>query len=251
MRSARRSAASGRTSTTGSRAALVALGLERAGVLERGDRAVLARTTAAWRQASSPVSSATARTSRSVTRDLDAAADQPRVERVVAGVEAQVAGPAAPAAPSADRCPARVAGSGAITARSSSSRSIGRQRSVLCIRGLARSSNQASSCSWKSSSLAKRRPGSKLRSMKSCRRSTHALGLRVARLAEVPADPQRAAERGELRGRAAAAGVQPGLAIPDQRLRQRAQRPQTARGSRTADPAICLEKTSAPAPARE
>ena len=69
--------------------ALVALGLERAGVLERGDRAVLGerRGVAAGQLAG-------------VQRDrgdlaigdpgLDAPPDQPRVERVVAGVEAQV-----------------------------------------------------------------------------------------------------------------------------------------------------------------
>jgi hypothetical protein len=77
-----------------------------------------------------------------------------------------------------------------------------------------------------------------------------ALGLRIARLAEVPADPQRAAEGGEVDGRTAARGVQPGLAIPHQRLRQRAQRPQAARipNSRSG---VFLEKISAPAPARE
>ena len=42
------------------------------------------------RQASSPLSSATARISRSLTRGFDALADQGGVERVVAGIEAQV-----------------------------------------------------------------------------------------------------------------------------------------------------------------
>jgi hypothetical protein len=56
----------------------------------------------------------------------------------------------------------------------------------------------------------------------------NALGLRVARLAKEPVDAQRAAERGELRRRPPAAGVKPGLLIPDQRLRQRSERPQAA-----------------------
>ena len=55
-----------------------------------------------------------------------------------------------------------------------------------------------------------------------------ALGLRIARPAEVPADPQLAAERGELLGRAAVVGVDAGLAIPDQRLRQPAELPEAA-----------------------
>jgi hypothetical protein len=47
-----------------------------------------------------------------------------------------------------------------------------------------------------------------------------ALGLRIRRLTEVPIDPELPAERRELVGRAALAGVQPGLAIPDQQLGQ-------------------------------
>ena len=121
-----------------------------------------------------------------------------------------------------------VAGSGAITARSSISRSIGRARSVLCIRAFARSSNQQSSCSWQSSSFAKQRPGSKERSMKSCRRSTTPLacGSRASQKCQSTRScPQNA---GEVVGRPAAGGVQAGLAIPDQRLRKRTQRPQAA-----------------------
>src|SRR6266536_2853735 len=51
----------------------------------------------------------------------------------------------------------------------------------------------------------------------------HALRLRIARLQEAPADPQLAAEGGERIGRAAAARVQRALAVPDERLRQRTQ----------------------------
>ena len=77
-----------------------------------------------------------------------------------------------------------------------------------------------------------------------------ALGLRVGRLAEMPTDAQLTAERGELIARAAAVTVDAGLTVPDQRLRQRAQRPQTARipANRSG---VCLLKINAPAPARE
>jgi hypothetical protein len=77
-----------------------------------------------------------------------------------------------------------------------------------------------------------------------------ALGLRVARLAEEPVEPERAAERDELRSRPPAASVQPGLAIPDELLRQRTERTQAARmpNSRSG---VCLEKFSAPAAALE
>ncbi len=52
-----------------------------------------------------------------------------------------------------------------------------------------------------------------------------ALGLGIGRLAEPPPDPQLAAERRELRRRAAAVAVDAGLAIPDQRLREASKRP--------------------------
>jgi hypothetical protein len=51
-----------------------------------------------------------------------------------------------------------------------------------------------------------------------------ALGLRVRRLAEVPVDAQLSAERRVFLPGATLAGVQPGLVIPDQQLRKRAQR---------------------------
>ena len=111
-----------------------------------------------------------------------------------------------------------LAGSGAIASRSSSSRSIGRQRSVLWMRALARLSNQPSSCSWKSSSLANARPGSKLVSVKPCSRSTTPLacGSRASQNCQPTRSwPQK---RGERVGRAAAAGMQRALAVPDQRL---------------------------------
>jgi hypothetical protein len=77
-----------------------------------------------------------------------------------------------------------------------------------------------------------------------------ALGLRIGRLAEPPADPELAAERSEGLGGTSVAGVDAGLAIPDQGLRQgpsdHRQRaiPQSRSG-------ICLENTNVPAPARE
>jgi hypothetical protein len=55
-----------------------------------------------------------------------------------------------------------------------------------------------------------------------------ALGLRIGRLEDQPANRQLAVEAGEHVGRASAAGVDRALAIPDQRLRQRAKPAQTA-----------------------
>jgi len=151
-------------------ATLAALGLQHAGMLERSDRAVLGKRA---RMA--------ARDLTAVQRDrgdltlidanVDAAPDESGIQRVVAGIEAQTRSGGTRSTQRRSVCGA-LAGSGAITWRSSMRRSIGRARSVLCIRAFARSSNQQSSCSWQSSSLAKQRPGSKLRSMKSCRRST-------------------------------------------------------------------------------
>jgi len=54
------------------------------------------------------------------------------------------------------------------------------------------------------------------------------LGLWIASPAEVPADAQLPAERGELHGRAAVVAVNAGLAVPDQRFGQPAELPQTA-----------------------
>src|SRR5207249_4141879 len=60
----------------------------------------------------------------------------------------------------------------------------------------------------------------------------HALRLRIPGLEETPTDPQLAAEGGKRVGRAAAAGVQRALTVPDERLGQRAELRQA-----TADPA--------------
>jgi hypothetical protein len=77
-----------------------------------------------------------------------------------------------------------------------------------------------------------------------------ALGLRVARLAKPPVDAQLAAEAGEGLRRPPAMAVDARLAVPDQRPRQPAQPREAAR-----DPAsrssVCREKISTPAPARE
>ena len=183
---------------------------------------------------------------------LDAAADQPRVERVVAGVEAQIGvrrDPQHPAPVGVGRASPAAAPS---PARSSTSRSIGRQRSVLCIRGLARSSNQASSWSWKSSSLANAPAGLEAAS----RRSPAGARRRpwpADRAGSQKCQPTRscAAERGERLGRAAAAGVQPGLAIPDQRLAAAPPSDHRQRRIPNSRSGVCLEKISAPAPARE
>jgi hypothetical protein len=66
--------------------------------------------------------------------------------------------------------------------------------------------------------------------MKSCKLDD-ALGLRVRRLAEVPVDAQLSAERRVFLRGATLAGVQPGLAIPDQQLRKRSQRREDQRAS--------------------
>src|SRR5512133_4168912 len=55
------------------------------------------------------------------------------------------------------------------------------------------------------------------------------LGLRVARLEDQPANAQLPAEAGERVCRLAAAGVDRALAVPDERLGQRAQACQAAR----------------------
>src|SRR4051794_27984388 len=55
-----------------------------------------------------------------------------------------------------------------------------------------------------------------------------ALGLRVTRPAEMPADPQLPAERSELLARAPVVAVDAGLAVPDQRVGQAAELPQAA-----------------------
>jgi hypothetical protein len=93
----------------------------------------------------------------------------------------------------------------------------------LCIRGFARVSNQPSS--WALEVELARETSPRLESLldEALQPLDDALGLRIARLAEMPADPQLTAEAGERLARAAAAGVQSGLTVPDQRPRQRAQ----------------------------
>ena len=180
------------------------------------------------RQASSPVSSATARTSRSVTL---ASTRRPTSAGRASNRRCQSADRDRAATRSTQRrsVSGAVAGSGAITSRSSSSRSIGRACSVLWMRGvgaLGRTRRRAAAGSRARSRST--RPGSNERSMKSCRRSTPPLacGSRGAQKCQPTAScPQK---RGERLGRAPAAGVQAGLAVPDQRLRQRAERPQAA-----------------------
>lgn len=102
---------------------------------------------------------------------LNAAADQPRVQRVVAGIETQVRVRRHPRHPPAIgvRRRGRQWRHHGVFLDEPVDRTAAQR---LCTRGLGRVSNHASSRSWRSSSLAKRRPGSKLFSMTSCRRST-------------------------------------------------------------------------------
>src|SRR4051812_45563721 len=106
-----------------------------------------------------------------------------------------------------------------MTSSSSASRSIGRARVVRCWRALT-FALQPSNWSWKSSSLGEHAPGLEVGLRVALPALDDALGLRIALAAEMPADPQLAAEGGELRRRAALVGVDAGLAVPDQRLRQ-------------------------------
>jgi hypothetical protein len=78
--------------------------------------------------------------------DLDAAAGEPRVERVVVGVPSQV-GLLRDAPGEAAICVGQPLGRGRIRCRSSASRSAGTTRMVRCVRELARSV-QASSWAW-------------------------------------------------------------------------------------------------------
>jgi hypothetical protein len=71
--------------------------------------------------------------------------------------------------------------------------------------------------------VGERAPGLKARLDVALQALDHALGLRVSRLAEVPAHPKLAAERCERVGRPAAASVQRALTVDHQRLRQAAQ----------------------------
>ena len=163
---------------------------------------------------------------------LDALADQARVRRAVAGVEAQMRIRRDPEHPATvgvrPGLPAALPSPGV-------PRAAGRpgDNAASCDGGtFARSVNHVSSCSWKSRSFANARPGSKLRSMKSCRRSTTPLACGSAGAQNCQSTLQLPAERGELLARAAAVAVDAGLAVPDQRLGQRAQGPQTARDPR-------------------
>ena len=161
-------------------------------------------------------------------------------------------GPAGPAAPSADRCRAPIAGSGAITCAllDAAGRSAGSAASCACAGSRARRTRRraaaGSRARWRT-----RRPGSKLRSMKSCRRSTHALGLRIARrrrsASRPAAAPQNAAN--------ASVGRPPPACSPAWRSQTSVcgSAPSDHRQRRIPNnrSGVCLEKISAPAPARE
>ena len=146
-------------------------GAERPGVLERGDGPVL-------REHALVPAGELAGVQRDRDdlplgdADLDAPADQVRVQRVVVGVERGRAGRAAPGPPSDDPGPAPAR---AAAASPPAPRSAGRSaaRAASCASGAFAFSNQSSSCSWKSRWFANRRPGSKFVSMYPCNRSTH------------------------------------------------------------------------------
>jgi hypothetical protein len=91
--------------------------------------------------------------------DLDAAPDQPRVERVVVGLKRRYG--LGLMRVTQRRSRSGNGGSTAIVSCSTASRSIGRSRSVLCVRAFAFTNHWSSWC-WKSRSFANRRPGSKL-----------------------------------------------------------------------------------------
>jgi hypothetical protein len=133
---------------------------ERSRVLGRGDRAVARERARVLR---GDLARVEADGEDLALRDLelDAAADQARVERVVVGVDPDVGSGAIRVTRRRSTSGMR-SGSSRIIESSSASRSTGRQRRVRWKRGLARSENQRSSCSWKSSSEANERPGSKL-----------------------------------------------------------------------------------------
>jgi hypothetical protein len=71
-------------------------------------------------------------------------------------------------------------------------------------------------------------PGLEVRAHEAMRALQRALGLRVARLEDQPADPELATEAREGVGRLPAAGVDRALAVPDQRLGQRPEPAQAA-----------------------
>ena len=118
------------------------------------------------------------------------------------------------------------------------------------MRGFARSSNQPSSWSLEVELVREQPAGLEAALGEVLQALDDALGLRIAAVAEVPADPQLPAEGSKRVRRTTAAGVQPGLAVPDQRLGS-APSATGSDGSRTTGPAISLAKISAPAPARE
>src|SRR4051812_43488243 len=135
--------------------------------------------------------------------------------------------PAEPAAPTVDRCRApRVGAAPSSRARRRAGRSGARAASCAPCRWRARRTSRpaaaGSRARWRTLGRVQAALEEVLQAL------DDALGLRVARLAKMPVDPQRPAERGELTGRPTGARVKPGLAVPDQRLGQRAQRPQTA-----------------------
>ena len=134
---------------------------------------------------------------------LDPAADQPGIQLVVVGVDAQIGIGRRPGPSSAGPCRASPPAA-APAARRRAGRPAGPSE-LLCVRALALT-NQASSWSWKSSSFANRAAGLEVGLRVALQPLDRALGLRIGGRAEAPADPQLAAERGERLARATLRG---------------------------------------------
>ena len=149
------------------------------------------------------MSSATAMTSRSVTRTSTRRPTSRGVERVVAGIKAQIGIGRRPAAPSAGRCPAP-AGQRRHH-RALLEQPVDRAAAQRLVRSaaLARLVEPGVELELVVELVGEAAAGLKAALHEVLQALDDALGLRVARLAEVPADPQRAAERGERRRSAA------------------------------------------------
>ena len=198
------------------------------------------------RHASSPVSSTTASDLALADAHLDATAGERGVDRVVVAIDPQIR-----LRRDARHRPAITSGIG-IRQRPHPfallDEPFGRDgAAVRCTRRLTRS-HQPSSCSWKSSGFANRRPGRKLVRMNRCERSSTPLAWAspASRITQpTPSCPQNAANASVGRP----SGRDRALAIPDQLLRQcpepLRQRPAPRMSGAS------LEKISAPASTRD
>ena len=221
--------------------------LQRPGVLQRGDRAVLRE---AALMAGGELAGVERRRGDPLLGDpdFDAAAERTRGRASSRWYRNADTDRAAPGSPSGGRDRGSRSGSARITSSSSASRSTGRR--AAAVRPALAFSNHASSCSWKSSWFANRRPGSKFVSIYSCSRSTapFACGSPGSQKCQSTGScPQNA---GIASRRAPAAGVQRALAVPDQ-LSGSAPSDHKQRAMPHSRSGASLEKISAPAPTRE